>query len=255
MVPILYSTPWFNVYSYGLMVALGYSAATAWIVWLASKEGLPGETIFDMLLIQLVVGIIGSRFFYVLEMGNLLGDQFSFWKFEQGGLTFYGCVVTSLIFDFLFLKFYRLPYWHVMDCVGNGLPLGIAIARVGCFLNGCCHGVPCQWPWGVVFPRVASIPLHPTQLYESIGALVIFFLLQKIWKWRRNYGQGLIASLVFYAVFRFFVEFWRGDNSEYFLGMTFSQIVSLSLIVGGYIAWKAIERVPALRILPVTTKA
>ncbi|MBI3039031.1 prolipoprotein diacylglyceryl transferase, partial [bacterium] len=167
---ILLSTPWFNVYSYGVMIAVGYSIATLWIVREAKQDGLPGETVFDMLLFQLIVGVFGSRFFFMIESGEIFNPSVSFFDFERGGLTFYGCGFSSLAFDLIFLRINNLPYFRVMDCVGMGLPLGIAFSRVGCFLNGCCYGIPCDYPWGVVFPKISpQTPLHPTQLYESLA--------------------------------------------------------------------------------------
>jgi len=67
MYPIFWATPWFNIYSYGLLIALGYSAGTFVIIREARKQGLPAEAIFDMLLLQLIVGICGSRLLFLLE--------------------------------------------------------------------------------------------------------------------------------------------------------------------------------------------
>jgi phosphatidylglycerol:prolipoprotein diacylglycerol transferase len=250
MHPILLSTPWFNVYSYGLMIAVAYSLGTAWTVYLASREGLPGETIFDLLLLQMVMGILGSRILYLAEAGVLFSGVGSFLNFEGGGLTFYGAVLTCIVTDFLFITWKKLPFWKVMDCLGNGLMLGVAIGRIGCFLNGCCYGGPCSYPWGVVFPRVSPHPLHPTQIYETIGAFGIFLVLQKVQQRRRNYGQVFLASLMGYAVFRILNEFWRADNPAHALGMSLSQWVGVFILIAGFITWKVIGRTPALRVLP-----
>ncbi len=250
MVPILLETPWFNVYSYGLLLALGYTVGTLWILHEAKREGLPAETVFDMLLLQMIVGLFGSRLLFIWEYAPDKMTLAGILAFESGGLTFYGAVISSLVFDLLFLKFMRLPFWRVMDCVGFGLPLGMAVARIGCFLNGCCHGLPCAWSWGVVFPRVGDSPVHPTQLYESGAGLAIFLLLQRWRPRRRNYGEGFTACMGLYGVFRFLVEFWRGDNPIFAMGMTLSQWVGVGMAAGSVMAWHLIGRTPDLRVVP-----
>ncbi len=251
MFPVLLHTPWFNVYSYGLLLAIGYTAGTIWILLEARRDGLPVEAVFDMLLLQMVVGVFGSRLLCLLECAPGQLTPLGILAFESGGLTFYGAVVSSLVFDLLYLKYMRLPFWRVMDCVGFGLPLGIAVARVGCFLNGCCHGLRCDWPWGVVFPRVSDLPVHPTQLYESAAGLGIFALLQAFRRRRRNRGEVFVACLGLYGGFRFFVEFWRGDNPILALGLTLSQWVGAGMAAAGVAAWRLIGRTPDLRIAPV----
>lgn len=249
MHPVLLSTPWFNVYSYGLLVALSYTAGTAWVLFLARRERLPVEAVFDMLLLQLVAGILGSRLLYFAEIGLFSPGGASFWDFEKGGLTFYGAVLSGIFFDLLFLRFKQNPFWRVMDCVGNGILLGIGLGRLGCFLNGCCYGVACHLPWGMVFPRVSAEPLHPTQLYESFGSLLLFVFHQKYWQRRTHHGHGCILSVSLYAAFRFIIEFWRGDNPIHALGMTLSQWVSLGLLAAGFLAWHVIKASPDMQII------
>jgi len=227
MKPILLVTPWFNVYSYGLFLAIGYTIATFWIIREAVRNGMPGETIFDMLLLQLVVGVFGARLLYVSEYGVGTGPGAGFFAFERGGLTFYGAVISSFTFDILYLKWLRLPFWRVMDAVGFGLPLGISIARLGCFFNGCCHGIETNQSWGVVFPRVGYTPVHPTQIYESIACLGLFVTLQLLRRRRRAYGEVILAALGGYGILRFFIEFWRGDNPIFAFHMTLSQVLGI----------------------------
>lgn len=252
MYPIIWKTPWFNIYSYGLLIALGYTIGTIWILREASKDGLPVESIFDMLILQLIVGICGSRLLFILEYTPEKLNFKDFFAFEQGGLTFYGSLISSFIFDLLFLKIKRIPFWRVMDCIGFGMPLGIAVARVGCFLNGCCYGTACNFPWAVNFPLLENQAVHPTQLYESFSALLIFFLLQKFRKFRRNYGEAFLASTALYSIFRFFIEFFRAENPVIFMGLRLSQLIGIALLASCYIIWKKIDRDKKHRILPET---
>ncbi|MBF0498928.1 MAG: prolipoprotein diacylglyceryl transferase [Candidatus Riflebacteria bacterium] len=250
MYPIFFSTPWFNVYAYGTMMAIGYTFGTILILREVSREGIDAESIFDMLLLQMVVGVAGARILYLLEYSDpTTGSVPGFFDFERGGLTFYGAVISSILFDLVFLKFKRIPFWRVMDVVGPvGIPIGVIFGRIGCFLNGCCYGVACSYPWGVVFPRVSEHPLHPVQLYEVFAGLLLFFGLRSLRHRRRSYGQLFVGSLMGYAAIRFLLEFWRGDNPPFLAGMTLAQVIGLVLIAGGIVTLRIFDRLPELRV-------
>ncbi|NLF95895.1 MAG: prolipoprotein diacylglyceryl transferase [Candidatus Riflebacteria bacterium] len=250
MYPILFSTPWFNVYSYGLLIALGYTLGTVLILREARRDGLDANAIFDMLLLQLIVGICGSRLLFVLEYTPEKLNFRDFFAFEQGGLTFYGAVISSIIFDLLYLKYRKMPFWRVIDCVGYGLPAGIALARIGCLLNGCCYGTSCSLPWAIRFANAGTGTYHPTQLYESLGALAIWYLLYRLRQWRRNYGEIFLACMASYGLLRFFIEFVRAENPVVVLGMTMAQIIGLLMIAAAFVAWKKIAASRSQRILP-----
>jgi len=250
MYPILFSTPWFNVYSYGLLIALGYTLATIIILREAHRENLSVEAVFDMQLLQLIVGICGSRLLFVLEYSPDKLNFRDFLAFEQGGLTFYGAVISSFIFDLLYLKYRKIPFWTVMDCVGFGLPAGIALSRIGCFLNGCCYGTSCDYPWAMSFKTAGAGYYHPTQLYESLGGLIILFLLSKLRPYRRNRGEVFLACMASYGVIRFFIEFFRAENPIVMFGLTLAQIIGILVIIASFITWKKISASKNLRILP-----
>lgn len=120
-----------------------------------------------------------------------------------------------------------------LDLVASTIPLPFILAKLGCFCNGCCYGLPCALPWGVVFPAgsrhaPAGIPLHPTQLYEIIGILVFLWLLRRL---NRQRWQGMIL-LWFLAIEGTTVaacECFRGDFQEHVcLGpVTLSQLLAL----------------------------
>ncbi len=250
MYPILFSTPWFNVYSYGLLIALGYTLGTILILREARKENLDSSAIFDMLLLQLIVGICGSRLLFILEYTPDKLAFTNFFAFEQGGLTFYGAVISSIIFDLLYIKYRQLPFWKVMDCTGYGLPAGIALARLGCLLNGCCYGTVCNYSWGMQFAAAGPEKVHPTQLYESLGALLIWYLLYKLRPRRRNYGEIFLACMASYGLLRFFIEFVRAENPQIVLGLTMAQIIGLFMIAASFVCWKKIVASKKQRVMP-----
>jgi phosphatidylglycerol:prolipoprotein diacylglycerol transferase len=232
------------------LIAAGYTVGTLITLREAGRAGLNREAIFDMLIIQLVVGVMGSRLLFVLEYTPEKLTFSDFFAFEQGGLTFYGSVISSFIFDLLYLKARRIPFWQVMDCIGFGLPAGIMLARLGCFFNGCCYGTVCSYPWGVAFEHAGPGLHHPTQLYESASALIIFFLLQYFRRFRKNYGEVFLACMGLYGFFRFFIEFLRAENPVVLFGLKLSQLIGIGAIIFAITTWKIIDRSRKQRILP-----
>ena len=255
MHPILLTTPWFNVYSYGFLLALGYTAAIALACYKAKKNSLDPGAIFDLMLLQLIVGILGSRFLFLAEyIPNKLLTQ-SFFAFEQGGLTFYGSVISSFIFDLIYLKFKQMPFWKTMDCIGFCMGPAIAISRIGCFLNGCCYGTECSPAIGFQFRLTGESYHHATQLYESALSLVAFSIILWFMKHKQSHhGQVFLGFISLYGFFRFFIEFIRAENPVFFLGMTLSQLLSIIFIISSIIIWKINLKNKSLEILPDTNE-
>ena len=140
--------------------------------------------------------------------------------------------------------------------------LGQSIGRLGCFAAGCCWGRACDLPWAVTFkdPYTArqvgtpiDLPLHPTQLYESLATALIFVLLLWIARRKKFNGQVALAYVSLYAAARFAIEFFRGDAAR---GVVFggalstSQFIAVLMLVGAavlfpYLARKQRVAVPA----------
>ena len=256
MIPILWSTPWFNVYSYGLCMALGYALGTWWILREVQREGLATEPVFDMLLVMMVLGVLGARLTFFVEMLPVLPRLPPLLAFEAGGLTFYGALVLSALWCVVYLRWRRLPVWTVMDAVGQGWMLGGVLARLGCFLNGCCYGVPTTLPVGICFPHAPVPPglppaRHPTQLYEAALYVALFAVLRRCKPGQRYRGQLFWLAVGGYALLRFPLEFLRAENAPWLLGLTFSQWLSLGLLGLALGAARLLER-PELVILPAT---
>jgi phosphatidylglycerol:prolipoprotein diacylglycerol transferase len=167
------------------------------------------------------------------------------------GMVILGGVITAVIVTALYAQQKRISIPKLVDTVSPSLALGIAIGRLGCFFNGCCFGKTCHLPWAMSFPSgsiahyvVGNLPVHPTQLYESIYCLIIFITLLLSERKNRFYGFNGALFLTMYSIFRFFNEmfrFYEGSESGMILfnmgkmALTFSQIVSLAMFLGGII--------------------
>ncbi len=124
----------------------------------------------------------------------------------------------------------------MVDAVGLAMPLSLAIARVGCFLNGCCGGKPSGLPWAVTFPGTTTA-VHPTQLYELVLDLAAFVFLFWVKKRVRRDWDLFLLSLASYGLIRFVVEFFRyhaGSNAAIFFQTLSAAIFVFSLALFFY---------------------
>jgi phosphatidylglycerol:prolipoprotein diacylglycerol transferase len=155
-----------------------------------------------------------------------------------------------------------MPSWRVADITAPGIALGQAIGRLGCLSAGCCYGKPTQLPWGITFTEPYSaenvgvplnVPLHPTQIYESIGAFLLFLYLMWRLKQKHFTGQIILEYLGLYAIFRFVIEFYRGDEDRGFMLhglLSTSQFIGILTVVAAAIAF-AYLRSRSRKVSPV----
>ena len=129
----------------------------------------------------------------------------------------------------------RLPLAKLVDVFAPSVALGHVFGRLGCFFNGCCYGKACALPWAVNFPLphvMHGIPVHPTQLYEAFGNLVIFAGLTAFYRHKRFDGQIWWLYVLSYGALRFLVEFFRGDYTTYYFGIfTIAHLTAAAMIV------------------------
>jgi len=190
-------------------------------------------------------------------------------KIWRGGLAYYGGFLTAVPFAWWYVRRHQLGWWRTADLAAPGIMLGLFFGRLGCFLNGCCYGKPTTSFLGVAFPRGgaawrqqvdqhlissvrSALPVHPTQLYESIGCLLAFAILYYVVRPRRRaFGQVFAWMLILYALVRSVCELWRDDDRGVFLGghLSTSQLISLPLFALG--VWLLLHRRNAAAPSPV----
>lgn len=176
-------------------------------------------------------------------------DCFAWAKFWAGGLTYYGGLLGASGAAWILLKRDRFPFWKAADMAGFAVPLGLSFGRLGCLMAGCCFGVTCDLPWAVSFPwrsaaseeqfrdhllptaKMWSLPVHPTQIYESAASLAIAaFCLLWVHGRKRYDGQVFAVFLALYAIARFLLEFLRRDDRGGLLGLSTSQLIGVALL-------------------------
>jgi phosphatidylglycerol:prolipoprotein diacylglycerol transferase len=191
----------------------------------------------------------------------LTRDCFAWAEFWNGGLAYYGGLLVATAAGIWFLKREHFPVGKGVDIVGAVLALGIFFGRIGCFFGGCCFGVPTGGRLGVSFPgespasyeqaeagllrdkHMASLPVHPTQLYEALGCLLIAaWLLLWAHPRKRFDGQVLLQFLIAYAALRFMIEYLRADDRGALLGLSTSQLIGLAIVVPCVGVWLLLAR-------------
>ena len=241
MHPVLLTTPFFTLYTFGVLLAAAYLSALGWVGRGARKAGLDSDALTSLGIWAIVGALLGAKALLVLRSaGEYIArpsELLSMSLVSSAG-DFYGGFIGALIASALF--FYRNPglsVWKASDVCAPAIALGQAIGRIGCFMAGDDYGRPASVPWAVAFtnPDAATIggaplgvPLHPVQLYESVFCLALFGFL--VWLSRRPHRDGTIigAYTLLYAVARFVIEFYRGDADR---GFVFGGLLSTSQFI------------------------
>lgn len=252
------------VHGFALMAVVAFYLGLRLARRRSRREGLDPDLIEDMAPWIMLGGLIGARLLFVAEYWGekvaSLGGVFRVW---EGGIVFYGCVLGAVVALLLFRAFRTFPLLATLDVLAPSLALGIAIGRVGCFLNGCCYGDRCDIPWlAVRFPpnsppwlaeeaqgvipaaAPASLPLHPTQLYSSLNGLVLLALLSAYYPLRRRNGEVFGLFLLTYPILRFLVEALRDDEKALITGLTIAQATSLFVLAFGLLYWALLSHRP-----------
>jgi len=231
--PILIQAGPVAVYSWGVLLALAFVACWLFSRWYLPRRGVDAEVGLDLLLAAAVGGIVGARLLYVVTNWDVFARQ-PLWIFmlQRGGMVFYGGLAGGALAVLGYVLYRKLPVPVIADTAAMAVPLGSAIGRIGCFLNGCCEGAPTRLPFGVVFPGQSTSVL-PAQLIDSFANLLIFAtLLHFAVRTKPRPGALWWAYLMLYAVSRFLVEGLR-VNPTYALGLTQAQWICVPVFIAG----------------------
>ena len=261
------------VRGYGVMLLLAAAAGTWLSVRRGVQYGFDADTIIALGTEVFLWGIVGARLFYVIQYRAAFFDAGiaaaipRIFNVAQGGLVVFGSLPTAALAAGLFARRRGLSILRLADCIAPGLLLGLAIGRVGCFLNGCCYGGPCDLPWAVQFPpdspawldqqargllpAVAagaappwSLPVHPAQLYAAIDAALLAALAVAATPWLRRAGEVFALVLTLHPVSRLLLEAIRVDEPSLspYLPLTISQAIALVLLALAAALWWWIGR-------------
>jgi len=250
MYPVLFNIFSFPVPSYGMMLALSFLIGIFIAVHRAKKAGLDPDVVSDMGLYVIIAAISGSRLYYVfLHFDEFRGDllsivnPFAGGSVGIGGLVMYGGFLGAVIAAVIFFKVKKVPHLPYLDVCAPGVGIGIALTRIGCFLNGCCYGAavkahnifcvhyPDVSPAGRYQHSIGAHGLMPSQLYEAAGGVAIALAIYLIGKRAKSFaGLQFYLLFVFYSILRFVIDYTRIYNASESIG-PFSHNQALCIVL------------------------
>ena len=244
------------------------------------RDGIAPEKVHDSGIWLLLGTIIGARTLYVITYWSTLMEKPLFpqapwteiFMVHRGGLVFYGGLVGASLACILYAHRKKIPLWKLADVLAPSIALGYVFGRFGCFMNGCCYGRVCDVPWKVRFPYGSepwssqfargligredqTLPVHPTQLYESFLSLGLYLGLAWLYRRKKFDGQVFAAYLIGYAITRSIVELFRGDYTAPHLhaGLTPAHWISIATFAGGVVLLLILRKRSA-PVVPVPRK-
>lgn len=229
MRPVVFSWGPLTVYSYGLMMAVGFLAFLAYIRRAAKAGGIDPELVTNTAFAALVGGIIGARVLFVmLDWDYFAAHLIEMLFLNRGGLVWYGGFAGGIAAAYLHAKHRGLSTAQVFDIFTPPLALAQAFGRVGCFLNGCCYGFEAGPPVGVCLADGMGCRF-PVQLLNTALLLALFAVLHLCLRRVSRPGGLLWIYGLGYGMIRFSTEFFRGDQTAVWLGLSLPQVMSLGL--------------------------
>jgi phosphatidylglycerol:prolipoprotein diacylglycerol transferase len=245
MHPLLFMIGSIPVHTYGFLIALGFLTAVFVIRSLSIRSKLDAEKILDLTFWMLLIGFLGARILYIItRFDYFMADPGAILRVWEGGLVFLGGPIACIPFAIWYIKKHKLPPWQTCDILVIGLTVNHAFGRLGCLAAGCCYGKPTGSGWGItlysdlVDKDLQGVPLHPTQIYESVALFILFFGLLYTYKKRAFDGQVVLTYFMAYPVIRSVIEIFRGDLIRGFVIdgiLSTSQFLSIVIFVGASI--------------------
>jgi phosphatidylglycerol:prolipoprotein diacylglycerol transferase len=226
-----------TLYTYGVLLAAAYLLGLKLAMVRAKQRGLDDNRVLDLGIYIIISALIGAKLLLlVTDFGTFAADPRELVTLLRSGGVFYGGLILAVAVALVYIQRVGLPLWTTCDVFAPGIALGHV---VGCLFAGCCYGKPTTKAWGITFTdpfAAANVgtplnqPLHPTQLYEAGAELLILGVL--LWTERRGRpfaGRTFWLYMLLYAISRFIIEFFRGDERGMVFVFSTSQFISLLL--------------------------
>ena len=278
MYPELFKIGPFTVHSFGLMMAIGFIAASWLLTSELKRKGYDPNMGSTITLIAVIFGVAGSKILYLIEDWSRFVQDPLREAFSPGGLTWYGGFFLATFAIWIYVRRKKIPFLAICDAAAPSLMIGYGIARIGCHLaSDGDYGTPTDLPWGMIYsngtypPAIAlrefpemvqkysvngiipnDIRVHPAPLYEFIASVFLFGFLWRLRKKESPNGKLFMIYLILYGIERFLVELIR-LNPRLVFGLSEAQLISILLIISGIIGFKILShdiRQPKTNELP-----
>jgi phosphatidylglycerol:prolipoprotein diacylglycerol transferase len=245
--PIIFQVGPLQVRWYGLMYVLGFAASLLLVKHQIKKFSFKELDVhFENLNLVLIISLVlGGRLGYVLfyNLPYYFKHPLEILATWQGGMSFHGGMLGLIAGMYIFCRKKNLDFWRVADIYTVTIPIGLGLGRIGNFINAELFGRVTDVSWAMVFPGGRPYPRHPSQLYEAFLEGAVLFCILWILKEKQNppsssWPPGSMGALflVFYGIFRIFIEFFREPDAHLgFIaaGVTMGQLLSGLMIIAG----------------------
>src|SRR5213593_4760961 len=229
-----------TVYTYGVLLAAAYLFGLQLARVRARDRGLDATRVLDLGIYIIISALVGAKLLLLItDFQAFRRDPRELLTLARSGGVFYGGLILAVVVALWYIRRVGLPLWTTCDVFAPGIALGHVIGRFGCLFAGCCYGKPTMKPWGITFtnPFAAAnvgtplgVPLHPTQIYEAGAEFLILMLLLATERKGRPYpGRTFWLYMLLYAISRFIIEFYRGDERGSVGMFSTSQFISILL--------------------------
>lgn len=245
---------------YGEMIVFGIIAALLYMFFVCKKRKLDFENNVYVFILSGVAAMLGAKILYILTSYKELildiskiGLKNSIVKYVTGGFVFYGGLIAGIITAYFIIKHFGHKISEYFITLVPSTILVAGFGRLGCYFTGCCYGVETTSPFNVVYQHSQfapnGMPLVPTQLYEAIFDFILFIIFVIcMHKFKTFEKHALSAYLILYAIFRFIIEFFRGDEYRGIIcGLSISQWISIFIFV--IVLCVAVSRRKKIRII------
>jgi len=240
MYPRLFELGPITVYTYGVLLAAAYLFGLKLAMVRAKARGLDANRVLDLGIYIIISALIGAKLLLLItDFETFAEHPRELLTLARSGGVFYGGLILAVSVALIYIRRIGLPLWTTCDVFAPGIALGHVIGRFGCLFAGCCYGRPTTLPWGITFKdpfaranvgTPLGTPLHPTQLYEAGAELLILtILLATERKGKAFAGRTFWLYMLLYAVSRFIIEFYRGDERGTVGMFSTSQFISIVL--------------------------
>lgn len=249
--PVFLNIGGFEIAYYGLLWVAAFILGAYIFRKIVSNESLDPAMVDSAFMYMLIATIIGARLGHCLfyEPSYYLSNPWQILNIRGGGLASHGAAIGMVVGILLYSRKWKIPSMWLFDRVGIVVAIGGALIRIGNLLNSEIYGTATDMPWGFIFVRSGeTMPMHPTQIYEAIAYMIIFFTLMHLyWRTKLANKRGVMFGVFLIMLFgiRLIIESIKQvqETWEATLPLNMGQILSIPfIIVGVYILLRALNR-------------
>lgn len=236
--PVAFTVFGIDIMWYGVLITSAMVLATYMSYRRAPMYSIVPDSVLDIILWTLPIGVLGARAYYVLFNMKFYHSFAQIINIRNGGLAIHGGLIAGLITIYVLSRKKKINTLDFLDLVVPTVALAQSIGRWGNFFNSEAHGIETNLPWAII---VSGQHVHPTFLYESLWCLMLFFLLTYIGKKRVFKGQIVCLYGMLYSFERFFVEWLRTDSLM--IGpFKQAQVLSICVIIGCAVLYRYLSK-------------